>query len=171
MPIKPYHLSPSTPAHTASHHGSGYNAIRDITEFLGADDKFGALLPAITRMAALQNACAQHLPPLFADCDVIQFASNQLILAVATPALATKLKHQLPKLQQTLCGEGWQIDQIRIMVQIKSTHQTAPAVKQLVLAPTAVPALTALMTELDDVPRNATLRNALATMLRRHQQT
>ena len=171
MPAKPHHISPSTLAHTASasHHGLSCNAIRGITEFLGADDKFGALLPTITRMAALQTACAQHLPPLFTNCDVFQFASNQLILAVATPALATKLKHQLPKLQQTLCGLGWQIDQIRIKVQMKSAPQTAPVAKQLVLAPTALPALTALMTELDDVPRNATLRNALAAMLRRHQ--
>lgn len=173
MSSKSHHFRPHTPAHAApaTDRGARHNAIRGITEFLGADDKFGALLPAITRMAALQTACAQHLPSLFAKCEVIQFASSRLVLAVATPALATKLKHQLPKLQQTLCELGWQVEQIHIKVQIESVDQSVPAAKQLVLAATALPALTALMTKLDDVPRNAALRNALTAMLRRHQRT
>lgn len=171
MSSKLHQFNPHPPARPAraTRDATGPNAIRGITEFLGADDKFGALLPAITRMAELQSACAKHLPPLFTECDVIQFSANQLVLAVATPALATKLKHQLPKLQQSLCELGWQVEQIRIKVQIKSVHQSAPAVKKLVLAATALPALATLVAELENVPRNAALRGALTAMLERHR--
>lgn len=143
---------------------------RGVAEFLGAHDKLGALLPAAARMAQLQKECARNLPAMFDACAVVQFASGQLVLAVPNAALAAKLKQQLPKLQESLCRLGWQVNAVRLKVQAVRP-ETCPAPKRdWVLAPKALPALAELQQQLEDSPRNAALKAALAAMLRRHQR-
>lgn len=144
---------------------------RGVTEFLDAHDKLGALLPAVTRMAQLQKECAKNLPAMFDACDVLQFASGQLVLAVPNTALAAKLKQQLPKLQESLCRLGWQVNAVRLKVQAGRPAEKPPAAKQLKLSPHALPALAALDSQLENSPRNAALKAAIEAMMRRHRQT
>lgn len=150
--------------------GPASRAARGVAEFLGAHDKLGALLPAVTRMAQLQKDCAKNLSPMFDACDVLQFASGQLVLAAPNPALAAKLKQQLPKLQESLCRLGWQVNAIRLRVQVASPAPSVGAARQLTLSSAALPALAALVEQLEDAPRNAALKAAIATMLERHRQ-
>jgi len=79
-----------------------------VTDFLRMHDKMAALLPAVTRLVALQEECVALFPALFAHCSVLQFEAGQLALAAPNSALATKLRQQLPKLQESLCRQGWQ---------------------------------------------------------------
>lgn len=150
--------------------GTSVRTARGVAEFLGAHDKLGALLPAVTRMAQLQKECAKQLPAMFDACDVLQFASGQLVLAVPNAALAAKLKQQLPKLQDRLCRLGWQVSAIRLKVQAGRPPEKPVAPKQLILSAAALPALAALEEQLEDSPRNAALKAALAAMVRRHQE-
>lgn len=159
----PAHRSP------ASNPGAPVRTVRGVAEFLGAHEKLGALLPAVTRMAQLQRDCAQNLPAMFDACDVLQFASGQLVLTVPNAALAAKLKQQLPKLQESLCRQGWQVGAVRLKVQTGRPPEKTAAPKQLRLSPQALPALAALDSQLENSPRNAALKAAIETMLRRHQ--
>ncbi|MBS0307872.1 MAG: hypothetical protein JSS58_02770, partial [Proteobacteria bacterium] len=76
------------------------------------------LLPTVTRMAALQKSCETALPVLFESCSVVQYDADQLVLACPNAALASKLKQQLPKLQCDLIRQGWQVNAIRLKVQV-----------------------------------------------------
>jgi hypothetical protein len=143
---------------------------RGVTEFLGAHDKLGALLPAVTRMAQLQKDCAKTLPTMFDACDVLQFADGQLVLAVPNTALAAKLKQQLPKLRESLCKLGWQVNAVRLKVQATRPVAPQPPPRSLELSPTALPALAQLDDQLENSPRNAALKAAIETMLRRHRR-
>ena len=81
-------------------------------------------MPAVTRMAALQKDCAKLLPSMFEACDVLQYDADQLVLSTPNAALAAKLKQQLPKLQAHLVKSGWQVNVIRIKVQVaKGVYQ------------------------------------------------
>lgn len=143
---------------------------RGVSEFLGAHDKLGALLPAVARMARLQKDCARKLPPMFESCEVLQFAAGQLLLTVPNTALAAKLKQQLPKLQEDLCRLGWQVNAVRLKVQASRPLAKLPPSRPLELSPAALPALAALGSQLQDAPRNAALKAAIDAMLRRHQR-
>ncbi|WP_338016830.1 DciA family protein [Noviherbaspirillum saxi] len=129
-----------------------------------------ALLPAITRMAALQQDCSAILPAMFDACSVIQFEAGQLVLSTPNAALAAKLKQQLPKLQEALLQRGWQVNAIRIKVQVRKLVEKAKPVKQLKLPPQAVSALASLTEALDDSPRNQALKDALSAMVNRHRR-
>lgn len=166
MPPRPsYPVFRKSPSNAAG----APRAARGVAEFLGAHDKLGALLPAITRMAQLQQDCAKSLSAMFDACDILQFASGQLVLAVPNPALAAKLKQQLPKLQESLCRLGWQVSAIRLRVQVGRPAPPPPVPRHLTLSPSALPALTALAGQLEDAPRNAALKAAVMAMLQRHR--
>lgn len=140
---------------------------RGITDFLQSHDKMAALLPSITRMVTLQSDCAAALPEMFAACGVLQFESGQLVLSTPNAALASRLKQQLPKLQDALLQRGWQVNAIRLKVQVGRPRDTAPPVKQLRLPDPAVSALTQLETALENTPRNATLLAAIHALANR----
>jgi len=128
-----------------------------------------ALMPAVARMNELQKDCAAILPALFGSCSVMRFDAGQLVLATQNAAIATKLKQQLPKLQDGLLKRGWQVSAIRIKVQVGNISENTTKTKQLALPSAALSALEQLNAELDDSATNATLKAALATMLRRHR--
>lgn len=154
--------------HRPAQSNAASRAARGVTEFLGAHDKLGALLPAVTRMAQLQKDCAKNLPTMFDACDVLQFADGQLVLAVPNTALAAKLKQQLPKLRDSLCKLGWQVNAVRLKVQAVRPTAIRPPPKALELPATALPSLAHLDSQLENSPRNAALKAAIETMLRRH---
>src|SRR5450830_130528 len=142
---------------------------RDATDFLQADNAMASLLPAITRMATLQKNCTAILPAIFKSCDVMNFEGGQLVLSMPNAALATKLKQQLPKLQEHLLKDGWQVNAIRIKVQVGKSYVVPPTVRrQLILPDLAVSSFAELNEALDDTPTNQALKTALANMVRRN---
>jgi len=136
----------------------------EATDFLRRNDKMAALLPAVLRMASLQKDCADALPAMFGQCDVLSFEQAQLVLAVPSSAMAAKLKQQLPKLQFALHKRGWQIDAIKLKVQV--TRSIAPVVhtRTLVLPETALDAFDTLGDTLAPTAQNASLIAALKAM-------
>src|SRR5450631_2560924 len=158
--------SSSTPAQQGARTAPSAKGAAD---FLRANEKMAAILPAATRMAALQKDCAAALPAMFNACAVLQFASDQLVIATPNAAVAAKLKQQLPKLQDFLIKRGWQVSAIRLKVQAGRNLENSSAPKQLMLPAQALSALFALDGELEISPRNAALKAAIAAMLGRHR--
>lgn len=143
---------------------------RDASDFLRGNDKMAALLPTLTRMAALQKQCAAGLPSMFEACEVLHFEAGQLVLSAPNAALATKLKQQLPKLQSYLLAGNWQVNAIRIKVQVSQNLKKLTPVKRFSLTPQAVSAFANLAGSLEQSPRNEALKAALAAMVRRYQE-
>jgi hypothetical protein len=139
------------------------------TDFLKRNDQMAALLPAAMRMASLQKDCAGALPPMFGNCDVLSFEARQLVLAVPSSAVAAKLKQQLPKLLSTLQLKGWQVDGIKLKVQV--TRSIAPVVhtRTLVMPETAVTAFDELGDTLAPTEQNKTLIAALKALAARRR--
>lgn len=104
---------------------------------------------------------------MFMACGVQQFTSGQLVLSIPNAALASKLKQQLPKLQEGLLKRGWQVSAIRLKVQVGAGLEKSPPVKQLRLPDPAVAALNALHNSLVRAPHNAALLEALDRMVNR----
>ena len=160
--LPPYHLGAQAlraPTRTA----------QGATDFLRAHDKIASLLPAVTRMAALQKDCAAILPDMFISCTVLQFESDQLTLSIPNAALAAKLKQTLPKLKDSLLKHGWQVSAIRLKVQVTESVEKSMPSKQLTMPIQALSALSTLITRLEDTPRNATLIAALGALVKRHR--
>ena len=141
---------------------------KDATDFLRSDNAMAALMPALTRMAALQKSCAAILPAIFKSCDVMNFDVGQLVLSVPNAALATKLKQQLPKLQENLLKAGWQVNAIRIKVQVSKNYVVPVIRREVILSDKAVSAFANLNATLEDSPRNQALKEALERMMRRN---
>ena len=139
------------------------------TSFLSANARMASLLPAAMRMGSLQKDCAAALPPMFGNCDVLSFEEGNLVLATPTSAVAAKLKQQVPKLQAALQKRGWQINNIRLKVQV--TRSIAPVVhtQQLSFPPSAVSAFEELGNALPETPQNATLIAAIKAMAARRR--
>lgn len=147
----------------------GASRVTAVTDFLRANDKMAVLLPAVTRLVAMQKECSAILPALFDACFVLQFEAGQLVLATPNAALAAKLKQQLPKLQDGLIKRGWQVNAIRIKVQVGKIAEKATPKKTLVLPSKALSALASLSESLEESPRNQALKEALNHMLERHR--
>jgi hypothetical protein len=122
-------------------------------------------------MAALQQDCAALLPTIFESSAVVQYDSDRLVLAVANAAVAAKLKQQLPKLQEGLLKRGWQVNAIRLKLQTGNFYKKEAPAKPLDLPPQAVSAWADLNSTLEDSPRNASLKAAIAAMLDRQRNT
>jgi hypothetical protein len=142
---------------------------RGVTDFLQKHDKLGMLLPTLERLGTLERACTAALPGLFETCSVLQLEAGQLVLGAPNAALASKLKQQLPKLQNVLQKQGWQVNAIRLKVQVGKIQEKSIASKQIVLSNRALAAFAALEGELEPSARNAELKAALQTMLNRHR--
>ncbi|TFW01469.1 DUF721 domain-containing protein [Oxalobacteraceae bacterium OM1] len=141
-----------------------------VGDFLRLHDKLAALLPAVARLNALQKDCSDLLPNLFGPCMVLHYDAGQLVLATPNAALATKLKQQLPKLQDGLSQRGWQVNAIRLKVQLGKIAEKSRTLKDLELPGQALSAFEELRGSLDDSPTNAALRTAVENMLQRHRR-
>ncbi|MES2534557.1 MAG: hypothetical protein V4632_01665 [Pseudomonadota bacterium] len=140
-------------------------------DFLRGHEKMASLLPTVSRMMALQKDCAAVLPDMFSACGVLQFESEQLVLSIPNAALAARLKQVLPKLQDTLLKRGWQVNAIRLKVQVGKNVIKATPIKQLTFPDQAISALSNLGTTLEETPRNAALRAAISALVQRHRNT
>ena len=76
----------------------------EATDFLRGNARLAALLPAVQRMAKLQQDCWEVLPTAFKSCEVFAFDGGELTLAVPNTAVAAKLKQQVPKMLEALNG-------------------------------------------------------------------
>jgi hypothetical protein len=140
---------------------------REVFEFLQSSDKLSALLPAAQRVGQLQADCEQLLPTLFANCRALQIHENQLQVAVPNAALATRLRHVLPKLQEGLREKGWALDGIKLKVQPMSADAQRPQRQQEIheLPRNAVNSFAELATAMDQGP----LRDALMALVSRRK--
>jgi hypothetical protein len=136
----------------------------EATDFLKRNDRMAALLPTAMRMASLQKDCADALPPMFGNCDVLSFEEALLVLAVPSSAVAAKLKQQLPKLLAALQKRGWQVEGIRLKVQVTRSIEPVVHTRTLVLPETAVQAFDTLGDTLAPTAQNAGLIAALKAM-------
>ncbi len=128
------------------------------------------LWPTITNITALQKECVSALPQLFLYCQVLQLDDGQLALAAPNAALASKLKQQLPKLQLCLQKAGWQINVIRIKVQVNQALHNEPAEKQCLFTDSALNAFSTLEKNLTGSRHNDELLGALRNLLNRHKK-
>ncbi len=141
------------------------------TDFLHTHDAMATLLPTVKRLIALQADCNAVLPAMFHDCTVQQFDAGIVVFSMPNAALAAKLKQQLPKLQQALMKSGWQVETIRLKIQMRPSFATpaSPPSKNLVLPKLAITALSALSDGLEKSTRNEALKAALLNMVSRHR--
>lgn len=138
-------------------------------DFLRVHDKMSSILPAVTRLATLQKDCTTLLPTLFEICSVLHLENGQLTLATPNAALASRLKQQLPKLQEGLLQRGWQVNAIRIKVQVARPQEQAPVFRQRSLSKQALASFSELADALEDSPRNQALKTAIAALIGRQK--
>ena len=134
------------------------------TDFLRGNERMASLLPAAMRMANLQKDCAAALPPMFGNCDVLSFQDGALVLAVPSSAVAARLKQMLPKLQATLQQRGWQVESVRLKVQVTRAMPQQVQMRTLELPPTAVQAFEELAETLPETAQNKDLVAALRAL-------
>lgn len=139
------------------------------TDFLRRDHKLSALLPAVERMVSLQRDCAAALPAMFVHCDILAFEQGELLLSTPSAALAAKLKQQLPKLQESLMRRGWQINNIRLRVQMMKAAEIKEQMRALSLSPAAVDAFDQLSHTLEPSKQNTELIAALQRMVQKRR--
>ncbi len=147
------------------------SSLIDAANFLQTHDTMAMLLPTVKRLIALQAECNAALPTMFHNCKILQFDAGILIFSMPSAALAAKLKQQLPKLQQALIKSGWQVETIRLKIQMRPSFTThaSPPPKNLVLPKLAITALSALSDGLEKSTRNEALKAALLNMVSRHR--
>ena len=129
----------------------------EVTDFLRSNDRMARLLPAALRMADLQRDVGLALPAIAGNCDVLSFQEGVLTLAVPSSAVAARLKQQLPKLQGTLLARGWQVNSMRLKVQVTRAMAQQAEPRVLEMPATAVDAFQELGESLPDTPQNAAL--------------
>src|SRR6478609_2276854 len=137
--------------------------IKGASEFLHQHDRMNAIVPAVERLIALQKDCAAILPN--ASFDVMHWEAGQLILGAPSAAFAARLKQQLPQLQNGLVKRGWQVNAIRIKVQVSRPSEKASASKQISMSREALKAFAELDKSLGKESRDTPLRNAVAGLL------
>jgi hypothetical protein len=142
----------------------------EATNFLQGNATLAKLLPAVQRMANLQRDCYEVLPSAFKNCEVFAFDGGELTLAVPNTAVAAKLKQQVPKMQETLNGKGWQINNIRFRVQMpKGIAHVGPSGEGLKLPETAVDSFDELSQKLEPTPANEPLIEAMRRLVARRR--
>lgn len=107
---------------------------------------------------------------MFDTCTIMQCEDGQLIIGAPSSAMASKLKHQLRKLQEGLLDRGWEVNAIRIKVQVGNSLEKSVTSKRLSLSDQAVSAFENLHQSLESTPRNADLLAALTSLLQRHHR-
>ncbi len=125
------------------------------------------LWPTITTLTALQKDCIAVLPQLFLHCQVLHLETERLTLCAPNGALASKLKQQLPLLQSALQKAGWQINAIRIKVQVNAALPEVQVEKSCQLSESALNAFNNLEKNLAGSHRNDELLGALRTLISR----
>lgn len=167
----PLFSRPTGTSHSAGTQGTHRNRQAcGVVDYLKSHDRLSGLLPTVTRLVALQRDCSALLPSMFDTCTIMQFEDGQLIIGTPSSAIASKLKHQLRKLQEGLLQRGWEVNAMRIKVQVGNGLEKSVTSKRLSLSDQAVSAFENLHQSLESTPRNADLLAALTSLLQRHHR-
>ncbi len=142
----------------------------EATDFLRSNERMARLLPTAMRMADLQRDVGMVLPAMAGNCDVLSFQEGVLVLAVPSSAVAARLKQQLPKLQSSLQGRGWQVESLRLKVQVTRAMPERVEMRTLELPETAVHAFEELRDSLPDTPQNAALVAAVKRLAEKRRR-
>lgn len=142
----------------------------EATDFLRSNERMARLLPAAMRMADLQRDVGTALPAMAGNCDVLSFQEGVLVLAVPSSAVAARLKQGLPKLQSSLLARGWQVNSLRLKVQVMRAMPEQVQMRTLELPETAVTAFEELGDALPDTPQNAALVAAVKRLAERRRK-
>lgn len=170
MASPPNNGTPPLPARPAHIYGTRVrNTSIGATEFLRANERMASLLPTAMRMASLQKDIAAALPPMFGNCDVLSFQDSVLVLATPSSAIAAKLKQQAPKLQADLQKRGWQVESVKLKVQVTRALPPTFEARVLALPERAVSAFEELGDALPDTQQNARLIAAIKSMAARRR--
>jgi hypothetical protein len=122
-----------------------------------------ALNRALRQLTALRNAVLQVLPANLAGAvSVTQTMDGQLILAAVDGAVAAKLLHFVPRIQNILHQQGFEITGIRVQVQLRMPDNPLPQ-KQIFISEQASTAINTLSERLVASP----LKRALKRLGRR----
>jgi hypothetical protein len=146
-----------------------------VTDFLRANDRLASLMPTALRIGNLQKDVKVILPPMYAGCEVLSLQEGSLTLSAPSSAVAAKLKQQLPKLQTGLQKKGWQVEAVRIKIQVgRALAQQAQADRKaggaLAMPATAVDAFEELGETLEDSPQNAQLIAAVKRLAEKRKR-
>ncbi|WP_342114448.1 DciA family protein [Pseudoduganella sp. OTU4001] len=146
------------------------HAPQEATDFLRGNARLAALLPAVQRMAKLQQDCWEVLPSAFKACEIFAFDGGELTLAVPNTAVAAKLKQQVPNMLVNLNGKGWQINNIRFRVQIaKGIAPVRPSGEGLKLSEAAVDSFDEMSKKLEPTAANEPLIAAMQRLVARRR--
>ena len=144
----------------------------EATDFLRRNDRLASLLPAATRMANLQKEVRLILPPMYGNCEALSIQDGVLVLAVPSSAVAAKLKQQVPKLQSALQKKGWQVDSVKIKIQVGRSLPAEQETKRssLEIPPKGVQAFEELGDALPASPQNAQLIAAIKRLAEKRKK-
>ena len=134
-----------------------------------ANENMAALMPTLTRMAAIQKDCATMFPDLFGSCKVLRLDSDKLVLAAPNAAMAARLKQQLPIVQASLHEAGWQISAISLKVQPVKNAVKSTSSEKSGLSQNAIEAFAALEHGMEKTPQNEALRIAISKLIQHHR--
>ena len=161
----PSTFTPYRPAPTSAQRMA--RSTKGASDFLRSNTAMAALLPAISRMNTLQQACFAALPAMFAACEILHFEAGVLVMSAPNAALAARLKQQIPRLQDRLQKDGWQVNSIRIKVQVARITPPPPPKRVVELTDNALTSFAELSTSLSSDPRSQGLKDAIDAMIRR----
>lgn len=160
-------FTPYRPALTSAQRMA--KSTKGASDFLRSNSAMAALLPALSRMATLQKTVAAGLPAMFAACEILHFEAGVLVMSSPNAALAARLKQQLPWLQDRLQKDGWQVNSIRIKVQVGRMAPPPTPKRVLELTDNALSSFAELSSTLSSDPRSQGLKDAIDAMIRRRQ--
>ena len=112
-------------------------------------------------MASLQSDVARTLPLIAGSCGVMSFEDGVLVLGAPNAAVAARLKQQVPTLTAALQKHGWQVQSIRLKVQVTQPIEPRYVPRQLSMPDSAVDAFKQLGQDLEQSGANADLVAAL----------
>ncbi|MDF3036886.1 MAG: hypothetical protein K0S28_2160 [Paucimonas sp.] len=141
---------------------------KGVADFLQQHGTMSHVVPVVQRLTALKKDCLKIAPAIFESCDVLSLEDGRLVLACATPALAARLKQQSSQLQHGLQKRGWQVNAIRLKVQIPETRQPLNRSKQIALTQNALQAFAELDAALSQSSKRTALHEAVANLLKKH---
>jgi len=133
------------------------SSARSVLDCFAENPVWGQLLPNLERLARLQVDLSACLPEAIKRrVQVVSLSQDTLFLAVASAALATKLRQTVPRMEAGLTSRGWKVNLIQIRVQPDTnTLNSKPyekMSKSAVVSPQARRSLSALEQQLDEGP-------------------
>jgi hypothetical protein len=144
------------------------SSARTVLDCFADNPVWGQLLPTLERLGRLQDDLSACLPETIKRrVKVINLADDSLSLAVASAALATKLRQTVPRIEAGLTARGWKVNAIQIRVQPETNSSFSMSyekkAKTAVVSSQASRSLLALSEQLEDGP----LKHALAKLAQR----